>query len=99
MTPLAPEGDAASALAMAVSIVMGPGDGRLLLLAACVLLCGLGRALEPGPPLCPQRDRFEEELVLKPLSSGDLAADFQFRTRWDVELGPRDTSGSRGEAP
>ncbi|XP_043532930.1 GPI transamidase component PIG-T [Chiloscyllium plagiosum] len=82
---------------MAVSIVMGPGRGRgrLPLLAACVLLCGIGRALEPGPPLCPQRDRFEEELVLKPLSSGDLAADFQFRTRWDVELGPRDASESR----
>ncbi|XP_078411595.1 GPI-anchor transamidase component PIGT [Cetorhinus maximus] len=83
---------------MAVSIAMRPGLGLglgSLLLAAFVLLTESGPALAVGPPQCPQRDRFEEELVLKPLSSGDLAADFQFRTRWDVELGPRESSRSK----
>ncbi|XP_005986751.1 GPI transamidase component PIG-T [Latimeria chalumnae] len=30
-------------------------------------------------------DRLEEELVLKPLQSGDIYAYFQFRTRWESE--------------
>ncbi|XP_038658874.1 GPI transamidase component PIG-T [Scyliorhinus canicula] len=76
---------------MAISMVMapglGPGPGRFLMLAGLVLLTVSGPAWAAGPPQCPQRDRFEEELVLKPLNTGDLAADFQFRTRWDVELG------------
>lgn len=34
----------------------------------------------------PLRDSFREELVITPLPSGDVAATFQFRTRWDSEL-------------
>uniref|UniRef100_A0A2K5CJD8 Phosphatidylinositol glycan anchor biosynthesis class T n=1 Tax=Aotus nancymaae TaxID=37293 RepID=A0A2K5CJD8_AOTNA len=34
----------------------------------------------------PQRDSLREELVITPLPSGDVAATFQFRTRWDSEL-------------
>ncbi|XP_075384812.1 GPI-anchor transamidase component PIGT [Tenrec ecaudatus] len=52
-------------------------------LAALVLLLlgpgGLGRAEPP-------RDSLREELVITPLPSGDVAATFQFRTRWDSEL-------------
>ncbi|XP_051887165.1 GPI transamidase component PIG-T [Pristis pectinata] len=79
---------------MAVPMAIGPGPGCRLLLAAG-LLAAARSALPPGTGQCAQRDRFEEELVLKPLSSGDVAAGFQFRTRWDVELGPGDGSGSR----
>ena len=32
------------------------------------------------------RDSLREELVITPLPSGDVAATFQFRTRWDSEL-------------
>ncbi|XP_008848302.2 GPI transamidase component PIG-T-like isoform X2 [Nannospalax galili] len=38
-----------------------------------------GRAERP-------RDSLREELVITPLPSGDVAATFQFRTRWDSEL-------------
>ncbi|XP_015265792.1 PREDICTED: GPI transamidase component PIG-T [Gekko japonicus] len=34
----------------------------------------------------PVRDSLREELLLSPLPSGDLAATFQFRTRWDSDL-------------
>ncbi|KAL7985524.1 hypothetical protein Chor_004094 [Crotalus horridus] len=34
----------------------------------------------------PPRDSLREELVLSPLPSGDVAATFQFRTRWDSDL-------------
>uniref|UniRef100_A0A8D0GDJ2 Phosphatidylinositol glycan anchor biosynthesis class T n=1 Tax=Sphenodon punctatus TaxID=8508 RepID=A0A8D0GDJ2_SPHPU len=44
-----------------------------------LLLLGGGRAESP-------RDALREELLLSPLPSGDLAATFQFRTRWDSEL-------------
>ncbi|XP_006881637.1 PREDICTED: GPI transamidase component PIG-T isoform X2 [Elephantulus edwardii] len=40
---------------------------------------GRGRAESP-------RDSLREELVITPLPSGDVAATFQFRTRWDSEL-------------
>ncbi|XP_069740951.1 GPI transamidase component PIG-T isoform X2 [Narcine bancroftii] len=81
---------------MAASMAFGPGSvpvGWLLL--ALGVLAIVGPALLEGTGQCAQRDRFEEELVLKPLSSGDVAATFQFRTRWDVELGLGD-SGGRG---
>lgn len=32
------------------------------------------------------RDSLREELVITPLPSGDVAATFQFRTRWDSDL-------------
>ncbi|XP_039632503.1 GPI transamidase component PIG-T [Polypterus senegalus] len=31
-------------------------------------------------------DRFQEELVIRPLLSGDVYSSFQFRTRWDTDL-------------
>ncbi|XP_019653232.1 GPI transamidase component PIG-T isoform X2 [Ailuropoda melanoleuca] len=34
----------------------------------------------------PPRDTLREELVITPLPSGDVAATFQFRTRWDSDL-------------
>lgn len=34
----------------------------------------------------PPRDSLREELLLSPLPSGDLAATFQFQTRWDSDL-------------
>lgn len=34
----------------------------------------------------PARDSLREELVITPLPSGDVAATFQFRTRWDSDL-------------
>uniref|UniRef100_A0ACB8F5V1 Uncharacterized protein n=1 Tax=Sphaerodactylus townsendi TaxID=933632 RepID=A0ACB8F5V1_9SAUR len=34
----------------------------------------------------PLRDSLREELLLSPLPSGDLAATFHFRTRWDSDL-------------
>lgn len=77
-------------------MAMGPGPGSRLLLAVG-LLAAARSALPLGTGQCAQRDRFEEELVLKPLSSGDVAANFQFRTRWDVDLGHGDGGKSRGE--
>uniref|UniRef100_A0A8C8EFD0 Phosphatidylinositol glycan anchor biosynthesis class T n=1 Tax=Otus sunia TaxID=257818 RepID=A0A8C8EFD0_9STRI len=50
----------------------------LLLLAAA----GPGRAV-PGRA---RRDALREELLLSPLPNGDVAAAFQFRTRWDADL-------------
>jgi hypothetical protein len=34
----------------------------------------------------PQKDYFDEELLLKPLASGHVYAYFQFTTLWDVEF-------------
>ncbi|XP_044296253.1 GPI transamidase component PIG-T [Varanus komodoensis] len=48
----------------------------LLLLAA-----GLVESAAEAP-----RDSLREELLLSPLPSGDIAATFQFRTRWDSDL-------------
>jgi phosphatidylinositol glycan class T len=33
----------------------------------------------------PQKDYFDEELLLKPLPSGHVYAYFQFTTIWDIE--------------
>lgn len=51
----------------------------LLLLAAGP---GTGRA-DAGQE---RRDALREELLLSPLPTGDVAATFQFRTRWDADL-------------
>ncbi len=32
------------------------------------------------------RDQFQEELVIRPLHSGDIYASFQFRTLWDIDF-------------
>ncbi|XP_055293785.1 GPI transamidase component PIG-T isoform X1 [Moschus berezovskii] len=47
-----------------------------------LLLLGPGGWGQAEPP----RDSLREELVISPLPSGDVAATFQFRTRWDSEL-------------
>ncbi|XP_077070140.1 GPI-anchor transamidase component PIGT [Siphateles boraxobius] len=36
--------------------------------------------------LAPAKDQFEEELVIRPLHSGDIYASFQFRTLWDTDF-------------
>ncbi|CAL8323882.1 unnamed protein product [Merluccius merluccius] len=38
----------------------------------------------PSEP--PSRDDFKEELVIRPLHSGDIYASFQFRTVWDTDF-------------
>lgn len=47
-----------------------------------LLLLGPGGRGHAEPP----RDTLREELVITPLPSGDVAATFQFRTRWDSDL-------------
>ncbi|XP_041080549.1 GPI transamidase component PIG-T [Polyodon spathula] len=37
-------------------------------------------------PVPTHRDHFAEELVIRPLLSGDIYTNFQFRTRWDTDL-------------
>lgn len=48
-----------------------------------LFLLALGLAECAAEPL---RDSLREELLLSPLPSGDVAATFQFRTRWDSDL-------------
>lgn len=55
--------------------------------AAGLLLVSGGGAAEPP------RDSLREELLLSPLPSGDVAATFQFRTRWDSDLQRGDGKG------
>uniref|UniRef100_A0A672Q6W6 Phosphatidylinositol glycan anchor biosynthesis class T n=1 Tax=Sinocyclocheilus grahami TaxID=75366 RepID=A0A672Q6W6_SINGR len=40
----------------------------------------------PAPAPAPARDQFQEELVIRPLHSGDIYASFQFRTLWDTDF-------------
>ncbi|XP_063260688.1 GPI transamidase component PIG-T isoform X1 [Prinia subflava] len=64
----------------------GAGGG----MAAAVLLLLLLVAARPGPGRADagreRRDALREELLLSPLPTGDVAATFQFRTRWDADL-------------
>ncbi|XP_074409506.1 GPI transamidase component PIG-T isoform X2 [Zonotrichia albicollis] len=59
-------------------------------MAAAVLLLLLLTAAGPGPGRADagreRRDALREELLLSPLPTGDVAATFQFRTRWDADL-------------
>lgn len=55
---------------------------RLAVLVLVLLLRGPGGWGHAERP----RDSLREELVITPLPSGDVAATFQFRTRWDSEL-------------
>ncbi|MEQ2188155.1 hypothetical protein GOODEAATRI_012090 [Goodea atripinnis] len=48
--------------------------------------------LTPTPQL---NDEFKEELVIRPLHSGDIYASFQFRTVWETDF----TRGSKGFSP
>lgn len=62
----------------------GSGSGRCgggMLAAALLVLLAAG----PGRA-APGRDALREELLLSPLPAGDVAATFQFRTRWDADL-------------
>ncbi|XP_048178099.1 GPI transamidase component PIG-T isoform X2 [Corvus hawaiiensis] len=58
--------------------------------AAAALLLLLLVAAGPGPGRAgagrERRDALREELLLSPLPTGDVAATFQFRTRWDADL-------------
>nr|XP_033696971.1 GPI transamidase component PIG-T isoform X1 [Tursiops truncatus] len=56
-----------------------------------LLLLGPGVWGQTEPP----RDSLREELVITPLPSGDVAATFQFRTRWDSELQREEVSHYR----
>ena len=47
---------------------------------------------ESPPPPPPDKDTFQEELVIRPLHSGDIYASFQFATLWDTDF----VQGSRG---
>lgn len=62
----------------------GAGDG----MAAAALLLLLLVAAGPGRADAgrERRDALREELLLSPLPTGDVAATFQFRTRWDANL-------------
>lgn len=42
-------------------------------------------AVDP-PSVPPSPDEFKEELVIRPLHSGDIYASFQFRTVWDTDF-------------
>lgn len=57
-------------------------------MAAAVLLLLLAAAAGPGRADAgrERRDALREELLLSPLPTGDVAATFQFRTRWDADL-------------
>ncbi len=41
-------------------------------------------AVPPAVP--PPKDDFQEELVIRPLHSGDIYASFQFRTLWETDF-------------
>ncbi|XP_030699410.1 GPI transamidase component PIG-T isoform X1 [Globicephala melas] len=62
-----------------------------LLSLLVLLLLGPGVWGQTEPP----RDSLREELVITPLPSGDVAATFQFRTRWDSELQREEVSHYR----
>ncbi|NXD65485.1 PIGT transamidase, partial [Eolophus roseicapillus] len=55
--------------------------GMLALVVLLLAAAGPGRAAAG-----PGRDALREELLLSPLPAGDVAATFQFRTRWDADL-------------
>uniref|UniRef100_A0A669CFN5 Phosphatidylinositol glycan anchor biosynthesis class T n=1 Tax=Oreochromis niloticus TaxID=8128 RepID=A0A669CFN5_ORENI len=50
-------------------------------------LCGTSAPETVVPSSVPQpKDDFQEELVIRPLHSGDIYASFQFRTLWDTDF-------------
>lgn len=61
-----------------------PGMERAAVLGLLLLLGARGGSGQAA--LEPPQDSLREELLLSPLPSGDLAATFQFQTRWDSEL-------------
>lgn len=65
------EAEAAAGMAAAVPLFL-----------SVLLLLGPGSWSQAESP----RDSLREELVITPLPSGDVAATFQFRTRWDLDL-------------
>lgn len=69
--------EAEAAAGMAAAMPLGLPLRLLVLLLVGRGCCGCAE----GP-----RDSLREELVITPLPSGDVAATFQFRTRWDSDL-------------
>uniref|UniRef100_A0A8D1DTV4 Phosphatidylinositol glycan anchor biosynthesis class T n=1 Tax=Sus scrofa TaxID=9823 RepID=A0A8D1DTV4_PIG len=61
------------------------------LFLSVLLLLGPGGWSQAESP----RDSLREELVITPLPSGDVAATFQFRTRWDLDLQREEVSHYR----
>uniref|UniRef100_A0A8D2C212 Phosphatidylinositol glycan anchor biosynthesis class T n=2 Tax=Sus scrofa TaxID=9823 RepID=A0A8D2C212_PIG len=61
------------------------------LFLSVLLLLGPGSWSQAESP----RDSLREELVITPLPSGDVAATFQFRTRWDLDLQREEVSHYR----
>uniref|UniRef100_A0A8C9CIM7 Phosphatidylinositol glycan anchor biosynthesis class T n=1 Tax=Phocoena sinus TaxID=42100 RepID=A0A8C9CIM7_PHOSS len=59
-----------------------------------LLLLGPGVWGQTEPP----RDSLREELVITPLPSGDVAATFQFRTRW-IRSCSRPLCAAEGRSP
>lgn len=67
----------------------GRAEAAAGMAAACLRLVWLAPlllGLVDGGRAEPPRDALREELVITPLPSGDVAATFQFRTRWDSDL-------------
>lgn len=71
------------------------GRGAAMLAAAATLLLLLAAGPVPGRA---GRDALQEELLLSPLPTGDVAATFQFRTRWDADLQRGAGRGGAGQA-
>lgn len=71
----------------------------VLVLLFVLFVCGSGvRGAGPGTSALPHTDfadELQEELLITPLSSGDIAATFQFRSRWDWDLQQRRVSHYR----
>lgn len=61
---------------------------RLLCLSLALLLLLLpgAEAAGPGEEAAGPGEDFQEELVLRPLLSGDISASFQFRTHWNQDF-------------
>uniref|UniRef100_A0A8D1K621 Phosphatidylinositol glycan anchor biosynthesis class T n=1 Tax=Sus scrofa TaxID=9823 RepID=A0A8D1K621_PIG len=74
------EAEAAAGMAAAVPLFL-----------SVLLLLGPGGWSQAESP----RDSLREELVITPLPSGDVAATFQFRTRWDLDLQREEVSHYR----
>uniref|UniRef100_A0A4X1TZ22 Phosphatidylinositol glycan anchor biosynthesis class T n=3 Tax=Sus scrofa TaxID=9823 RepID=A0A4X1TZ22_PIG len=74
------EAEAAAGMAAAVPLFL-----------SVLLLLGPGSWSQAESP----RDSLREELVITPLPSGDVAATFQFRTRWDLDLQREEVSHYR----
>lgn len=64
----------------------GAGGGGMAALLLLLLLAAAGAGPGRADAERERRDALQEELLLSPLPTGDVAATFQFRTRWDADL-------------